>query len=79
MKRDVGSVHIERLIPVRIQRLLDNARRMGLLSIDRDDRKWIRQSEHVSLGEAICGYDCVPYLVRTADKAPEPPVEMTNL
>lgn len=49
--------HIKALIPIGIQGLLDDARRVGLFSIYGDDRKWVRETKDLALGEAIRGDD----------------------
>ena len=49
--------HIEILIPIRVQRLFDHARRMRLFPIDGDDGEWIGQAEYVPLDEGVGGDD----------------------
>ena len=44
-----NDVHVETFVPVRVQSLLDNTRRVGLLSIYSDDRKGVGQTENLAL------------------------------
>jgi len=44
------GLHIKALIPIRIQGLLDDAGRVGLLCIHRNDRKWVRETKDLALG-----------------------------
>jgi hypothetical protein len=55
--RDKDNVHIERLIPVRVQSLLDHRGRMSLFSIDGDNGEGIRQAKDITLGQAVRGND----------------------
>lgn len=52
------DLHVKVLVPIRVQRLLDHARRVGLLAIDGDDGKRVRQTKDVPLDERVGGDDC---------------------
>lgn len=49
--------HVEALVPVRVKRLLHDARGVGLLCIDGDNSEWVRETEDLALGQAIGGND----------------------
>jgi len=49
--------HVEALVPVGVQRLLDDARGARLLAIDRGHGEGVRKSEHIALVEPIGGDD----------------------
>ena len=44
------GIHIKALIPIRIQGLPDDAGRVGLLCIHRNDCKWVREAKDFALG-----------------------------
>lgn len=50
--------HVEALIPVRVQCLLDDTRSVGLLCIDGDDGERVWQTKDLALGQAIGRDDC---------------------
>jgi hypothetical protein len=68
------DVHVEALVPVGVERLLDHARRARLLAIDRGHGEGIRETwkrmsgyslvqhrgrtEHIALVQAVGGNDC---------------------
>lgn len=49
--------HVEALVPVGVQRLLDDARGARLLAIDRGHGKWVRKAEDIALVKPISGND----------------------
>ena len=51
--------HVEALIPVRVQCLLDDTCSVGLLRIDGDDGEGVREAEDLPFREAIGGDDWV--------------------
>ena len=55
MKMDVfeggrRGLHIEALVPIGIQSLPNDASRVGLLRIDRNDCEWVRETKDLALG-----------------------------
>lgn len=56
---EIKGSHVEVLVPVRVESLLDDTRRMGLLGIDCDDCEGVRETEDISLGEPVCSNDYV--------------------
>jgi len=56
----VFDLHIEALVPIRIQRLLDDARSLRLFSIGRRDRERVRESWCTPLAHARVPYPLLP-------------------
>ena len=56
-QRAIVDIHIEILVPVGVERLLDHARRVGLFSIYSDDRKRVWEPEDLALRQTIGGDD----------------------
>lgn len=56
---EIKGSHVEVLVPVRVESLLDNTRRMRLLGIDCNYREGVWETEDISLGEPICSNDYV--------------------
>jgi len=54
---DWGDLHIKALVPIGIQSLPDDAGRVGLLCIHRDDCEGVRETKDLALGQAIRGND----------------------
>ena len=54
----ICDAHVEALVPVRVQRLLNHTGRVGLLRIYRDDREGVWQSKDLTLGQAIGSNNC---------------------
>lgn len=44
------GLHIEALVPIGIQGLPDDAGRVGLLCIHRDDSEWVGETKDFALG-----------------------------
>ena len=48
-------LHIEALIPIWVQSLLDDAGGVGLVCIHRNDSEWVWETGGFTLGQSICG------------------------
>ncbi|KAI3481094.1 hypothetical protein L1887_56668 [Cichorium endivia] len=66
----VGDGDIEAVVPVRVERLFDDGRGMGLLSVDGDDGERIGKTEDITLGQSIGGNDGDANLSRKRAGAP---------
>jgi hypothetical protein len=55
------DIHVKGLVPVRVESLLDHARRVRLLSVDGDNGEGVRQAKDVALRKAIRGNDCYQF------------------
>jgi hypothetical protein len=56
--------HVERLVPVWVERLLDHTRGVRLLGVYRDDRERVGEAEDIALRKAIRGDDCSDFSLR---------------